>query len=196
MESRQGRDQGTHCKEQLMKLTDSLKAAAQRRSLKGWEKNSKLTGIEPLSEIQTAVVFIDANIPGVVQNIARIHEFFNTRGKKAYVYAVSMGAQLLSEGMQKATFIHKEDLKWYGRPKRGKHHPKLDMGEDMFISLFAEDSFAVEYAARCSNARFKVGRRQLERDTYDLVVTEPEGRHFSQIQAFDALMGFVSQIEY
>lgn len=179
-----------------MKLTDSLKQMAQRRCLKGWEKPSSLTGIEPLSEIQTAVVFIDADIPGVVQNIARIHEYFNSRGKKAYIYAVSMGAQLLSEGLQKATFIHKDDLKWYGRPKKGKRHPKLDMEEDMFISLFSEDSFPVEYAARCSNARFKIGRHQLDRDTYDLVVTEPEGRHFSQIQAFDALMGFVSQIEY
>lgn len=175
---------------------EGLKKIARRRSLKNREKNPASTSILPLDEIKSAVVFFDADIPGCAQTIALIQDYFTSRGKKVTVFALSLGAQLLSEGMQKATFIHKDNINWFGRIKRGKRHPATDMQEDLFVSLFESDKYPVEYAARCSKARFKAGRSQLSGDTYDLVIVESEGRHLSQNQAFDAIMKFISMIQY
>ena len=144
-----------------MSPIDALKNFARRHSLKGKEKDPSLTGIEPFSEIKTVSVFFDADIPGAPQTIAKIQDYFKQRGKTVFIYAITLGAQIFSEGMQKATFIHREDINWFGKIKNRKRRQGIDAGEDLFISLFAENNFPVEYAARCSKARFKAGRFQL-----------------------------------
>ena len=179
-----------------MSPVDALKNFARRHSLKGKEKDPSLTGIEPFSEIKTVSVFFDADIPGAPQTIARIQDYFKQRGKTVFIYAISLGAQIFSEGMQKATFIHREDINWFGKIKTRRRRPGIDAGEDLFISLFAENNFPVEYAARCSKARFKAGRFQIPGYTYDLVIRDPQGSHLSQNQAFDAIMDFIGKIEY
>jgi len=179
-----------------MHLLDNIKAFAQRQSLKGRQKDPATTGICPLEEIKSVAVFFDADLSGSVLTISRIQELFSKQGIKAQVFPITLGAQIISEGMQKATFVHKDDINWFGKIKTGKKHPLIDVDEDLFISLFQEDSFAVEYAARCSKARFKIGRKQLDGDIYDLVINEPEDRQFNQLQAFESIMNFLLKIKY
>ena len=179
-----------------MNLLDKLKAIARASCLKGREQSPDATGICPLESVRSAVVFFDADIPGCIDTINRIQDYFTKIGKSVTIFGISLGAQLISEGRQKAIFLHKRDINWYGKIRRGKSHPSLDRGEDLFISLYPEDSFPVEYAARCSKARFKTGRKQLKGNTYDLILTYPEDTHLTQNQAFEGIMDFIQNIKY
>lgn len=179
-----------------MKLFDSVINLARKLSLKGKEKDSSLTGLMPLAEVKKVVVIFDADLPESVRTIAAIQDFFEAQGKSVKVFAVTLGVQILSEGMLRATYVHKADINWFGKIKSGESHPQTDTGEDLFISLYAEDTFASEYAARCSNARFKVGRKALSRDVYDLVIGDPVGRELTQLQAFGAISEFLTKIQY
>lgn len=178
-----------------MKLIDNIIAFARKRSLKGCAKDPDLTGLEPLSSIGKVSVFFDADLPASAQLITYVSDYFNSRGKEVCVFAMLMGMQTLNEGLQKAVFFHKEDVNWFGRLKRGKRYHTTDVGEDMFISLLGEDTFAVEYAARCSSARFKVGRKQLSGNVYDLVVSDSGSEPADQRKVFDAIMEFVEKIK-
>ena len=178
-----------------MNILNFIKSIGRKYALAGKEKDSSKTGIIPLERIRTAAVFLDADVPGSVNRVKQIYDYFNKKGISATVFAISLGQQFFSEGMLKAVFIHKENLSWCDCPKQGRRHPSLNVGEDLFISLLPVDSFPVEYAARCSGAQFKVGRKQLPGDVYDLVISEPAGVHVNQIQAFDNIMKFIEIIQ-
>ena len=83
------------------------------------------------------------------------------------------------------------DLDCLGRLRRG---PLFKPEEDFFASLFEQDPFAVEYAARCSKAVFKAGRSQLEGDVYDLVTLTPDGETAGAADAFNLLSSLLDKI--
>lgn len=67
--------------------------------------------------------------------------------------------------------------------------------EELFISLAGSpDDFASEYEARCSTARFKVGRSRLSDNVYDLVVATPEDEPATQVVAFKVIQDYLSKI--
>lgn len=68
-------------------------------------------------------------------------------------------------------------------------------GSDIFISLTGETSISERYAAMSSTARFKVGRRQIKRDVYDLVVYNPAPESFNgETLAFCAICEMLKKI--
>ena len=80
------------------------------------------------------------------------------------------------------------------RPLDGKD-PE-DWNEDLFISMANDEKFfASEYAARCSRAKFKVGRRQLKGKVFDLVVTNPEDKLPLQHVVFNYIADYLSKIQ-
>ena len=68
--------------------------------------------------------------------------------------------------------------------------------EDLFISL-SDDSanFASEFEARCSPARFKVGRVRLTGDIFDLCVGLPEGGQADQAAVFETISEYLLKIK-
>ena len=66
---------------------------------------------------------------------------------------------------------------------------------DLFLSLMRNGGFAMEYLAKSSRARFKVGRAQLPGNTYDLVVADPEGKIVSEAAALKTVFSLLEKIQ-
>lgn len=170
-----------------------IKDLARRRAIRR-NSSSVRTGIEPLSNISRVKIFLDAAGQDCVSCITAINAYFKPKGIETDIYVLSFGEQVISEGTIKATFYHKRDINWYGRISTGKRTIQMEESEDMFLSLIPDDIFAVELAARSSNARFKAGRFQKKGNLYDLVVTDRDGVTATQSIAFTQITEILDKI--
>ena len=93
------------------------------------------------------------------------------------------------------TTITKKDLDWIGRPSRYKLNVLEEQAPDLFISLIKNPDFAIEYMARTSKARFKIGRAQMDGNLFDLVISDPAGKEVSQLDCFTAIKGYLTKIQ-
>ncbi|MCR4824412.1 MAG: hypothetical protein K5849_03530 [Bacteroidales bacterium] len=140
------------------------------------------TTLLPLREVHSATVFVDTTVAG--EDPARIsraiRQFFDYHGIPVLVLCPQQ-----------------QDINLVGilkpRLRGSKENPRR---EDLFISLAASpENFAAEYEARCSTARFKVGRFQLPGGVYDLVVATPETSEAGQAAAFAAIKDYLDKIQ-
>ena len=65
---------------------------------------------------------------------------------------------------------------------------------DLFISLIRGTDYPLEFMAKCSQAKFKVGRVQLPGNTFDLVFKDPEDRKLSEAEVCKELIKFMAKI--
>ena len=145
------------------------------------------TGLLPLDAIHSAVAFIDVEDTSFNECKNAILSYFKARGIKCELFFIDF--RKLSEGERLITSITttilKKDLNWYGRPSREKVSLMLEGEPDLFISLLPTMHFPLEYMARCSRARFKVGRCQpASGPVFDLVLSDsalPQDQAFVQI---------------
>lgn len=117
------------------------------------------TGILPLSEIRTAVVFRDPKEPCPDRDIQR---FFDSYGIKY---------RIISE---------------FDKDVRAS--------EDLFISITAKTSVSERYSATSSTSRFKIGRRPVGHNVYDVVLSNPEDFHRSELVAFGVICDFLRTV--
>ena len=69
------------------------------------------------------------------------------------------------------------------------------MTEDLFISLYAENKFEAEYEALCSRSRFKIGRYDIGKDLFDIILTNPENGIPKQWEAFETVKNILVKIK-
>ena len=69
-----------------------------------------------------------------------------------------------------------------------------EMAPDLFISLFNNPDFALEYMAKTCKAKFKIGRRQMGDKLFDMVITDPADKTLSQWEGFIAIRRFLERI--
>lgn len=178
-----------------MNVPGFIKKRGRRLSLSWREKDSSMTGIIPLGKISVAEVFLDASAPDAEDTVKCIYEYFEGKGKNVEVFSLSFGRGSVKKKIEGVRYIRKKDISWCDCTKLGRIHPYTNIEEDLFISLLPKDSFPVEFVARCSSARFKIGRKQLSGNVYDLVFSETEVEAFNQIQAFENIMDFIERIQ-
>ena len=138
------------------------------------------TTLLPLAKVRGATVFVDTTVPDEdPERISRtVQQFFDYQG---------IPVTILCPG--------KKDLNWRGFLRKRLRVTGEPRQEDLFISLAAStEYFAAEYEARCSKARFKVGRCQLPGDVFDLVVAVPEDGEATQTAAFAAIKDYLNKI--
>ena len=70
-----------------------------------------------------------------------------------------------------------------------------EQAPDLFISLIKDPEFAIEYMARTSTAKFKIGRKQMEGNLFDLVINDPEDKQISQMESFKAIQSYLTKIQ-
>jgi len=138
------------------------------------------TALTPLSKIKSAVVYVDTSTGEDTQVICRtVQQYFDYHNIPVTILCPV-----------------RRDLNVYGRLKNHVRGTRDSRQEDLFISLAASpENFAAEYEARCSVARFKVGRCKLPDELFDLVVADPEEGGASQIAAFAAIKDFLDKIQ-
>ena len=141
-------------------------------------KTTASTCLLPLSEVKSALVYVDAaEGPEVGSQVKRsVQQFFDYHGIPVRVLLPARG-----------------DLDLLGRPKR-RLREELSAGTDLFVSLsVSPEDFTGEYLSRIVPARFKAGCRALEGSVYDLVAAPPEGGR-GQAAAFAAIRELLVKI--
>ena len=156
-----------------MFITDFLR----NRSLKKHGSQVR-TNITPLKDIRTAVAFIDVEDTSFDECKKDIMAFYRENGIKGEIFFFDFRKIGDSERLITSitNTVLKKDLNFYGRPAREKLELMLAAKPDLFISLIAKDDYPIQYMATCCEAKFKIGRKQLPGDIFDLVVSDQEGQ--------------------
>ena len=154
------------------------------------------TGILSLSKAQSYVAIIDVEDPSFDACKTAIMNYFrsmNIRGSVFFQDFRKIGSeQRLITSIQ--TTITKKDLDWLGRPNKYKQNVLEEQAPDIFISLVKDPDFAIEYMARTSKAKFKIGRKQLDGNLFDLVIQDPADKAISQLESFNVIKGYLNKI--
>jgi hypothetical protein len=155
------------------------------------------TGLLSLQAVRSAVAFISVEEQDFEACKNDILAFCREHGIKGSVFffdfrKIEKGERLITSI---ATTVLRKDLNWYGRPSEEKTRIMLEGEPDLFISLLPVNTYPLEYMVRCSKARFKVGRRQLAGDVFDLVVLDPADKTLSQRESFREIVKLLETVK-
>jgi len=172
-----------------------VKDFLRRHSLKK-DASKEPTGLLPLQAVRSAVAFISVEEADFDACKNAMMAYFRDKGIKADIFffdfrKIAKGERLITSI---TTTVLKKDLNWYGRPSREKTALVLDGDPDLLLSLLPEAHYPLEYLARCSKARFKIGREQLSGNLFDLVLKDPAGKALSQKEAFEEIVKLLEKI--
>lgn len=173
-----------------------IKDFLRRRSLKKYS-SSVQTGITPLSEIHSAVTFIDVEDPTFDICKEAILNFYRANGIKGDIFFFDFRKIGSEERLITSitTTVLKKDLNWIGKPSREKVDIMLGSRPDLFISLINGHDFPIEFMAKCSEAKFKIGRQQIPGSTFDLVISDPDDKAYSEAEVFNAIKTYLNKID-
>ena len=154
------------------------------------------TGILPLSQIKSYVAIIDVEDTTYDTCKSAILNYFRSMDIRGSVFfqdfRKSGSEDRLITSIQ--TTITKKDLDWLGRPNKYKLGVLDEQNPDLFISLIKEPDFAIEYMTKTSKARFKIGRKQMDGNLFDLVINDPAGKDISQLESWGAIKNYLGKI--
>lgn len=155
------------------------------------------TGILPLNQIKSYVAIIDVEDTSYDTCKSAILNYFRSldiRGAVFFQDFRKIGSEdRLITSIQ--TTITKKDLDWIGRPNKYKLGVLEEQNPDLFISLIKDPEFAIEYMARTSTAKFKIGRKQMDGNIFDLIISDPAGKDISQMESFNAIKTYLEKIK-
>lgn len=146
-------------------------------ALRKW-KSSNSRAIVPLSKVKSAVVLVDSSAEDASSVSRSVKQFFDYK---------SIPVELLcpvKEQLNYAGYLRKKFRLFNGTRQ-----------EDLYISLVTDpEDFAARFEALCSPASFKVGCCQFEGESFDMLVSSPEGVEASQSARFSAIKEYLSKI--
>ena len=158
------------------------------------------TNITPLNDIHTAVVFIDVEDTSFDECKKDIMAFFRENSIKGEIFFFDF--RKIGDTERLITSITntvlKKDLNFFGKPAREKLDLMLAAKPDLFISLINKDDYPIQYMATCCEAKFKIGRKQLPGDIFDLVITEQEdaeGASTPEDEIFKSVKSLLAKIK-
>jgi len=176
-------------------MLDSVKELFRNQSLRKYA-STEPTGITPLEKLRSAVTFIDVEDTSFDACKNAILAFYRENNIKGEIFFYDF--RKLGEGERLITSITttvlKKDLNWFGKPKKEKVDLMLQGKPDLFISLIAKDDYPIEFMAKCSKARFKIGRIQLPGNTFDMVVQDSHNKTYSEYEVFKEIVSLIKKI--
>lgn len=177
-------------------MFDPVKNLMRRQSLK---KNASTipTAITPLGKLHSAVAFIDVEDTSFHDCKNLILNFYRKHNLKGDIFFFDF--RKLGEGERLITSITttilRKDLNWFDKPDKEKVSIMLAGEPDLFISMVDKDDFPIEFMAKSCRARFKIGRRQLPGDTFDMIFTDRPDKPSSQEEVFRKMEQILEKIQ-
>ena len=155
------------------------------------------TGILPLNQIKSYVAIIDVEDTSYDTCKSAILNYFRSLDIRGAVFFQDFRKRGSEDRLITSiqTTITKKDLDWLGRPNKYKLGVLEDQNPDLFISLIKNPEFAIEYMARTSTAKFKIGRKQMDGNLFDLIISDPAGKDISQMESFNAIKTYLEKIK-
>lgn len=176
-------------------MRERIKNFFRRQSLRRHESHVA-TGIIPLSKIKSYAAIIDVADPTYDSCKTAIINFFRHYEINGIIFFQDFrdigNDDRLFTSVQ--TTITKKDLNWYGRPSDYKLEVLKERDPDIMLCLIDNPSYPMEYLVRTSNAKFKIGRRQLGGNVFDMVIQDPEGKEITQLESFTAIKDMILKI--
>ena len=158
------------------------------------------TNITPLKDIHTAVSFIDVEDTSFDACKNDIMAFYRENGIKGEIFYFDF--RKISDSERLITSITntvlKKDLNFYGKPSKDKLDLMLAAKPDLFISLINKDDYPIRYMATCCEAKFKIGRKQIPGDIFDLVIKEQDGQGVAPLpeeEIFKSIKAFLAKVK-
>ena len=157
------------------------------------------TGLIPLSSIKTANVVIDVEEPGFDVLKEDIMAWARNTGIKVIIYFFDfrrIGKDELLLTSITNTLLKKE-LDCTGMPDLTKVAGVIEEKSDLFISMVDNGNFPIDFLARCSKARFKIGRYEYDGHPYDMILAggETTDLRSEARQIFAAITDFLTKIK-
>lgn len=176
-------------------MIKTLKGLFRKRALKKYAGKTH-TGFIPLNDIHTAVSVIDVEDTSFDSCKEAVLAFYREHDIKGEIFILDFRKKNPEERQITSitNTILKKDLSWYGKPSEEKVSSLNGRNPDLFISLVAGNDFPVEFIARSSPAKFKIGRTQLPGGTFDLVVAEPQGVSCTAEEIFTKIKEYLGVI--
>lgn len=180
-----------------MFITDFLRKQAIKK-----HGSKKQTCITPMKDIHSAVAFIDVEDQTFDECKNSLMAYFRERNIKLEVFFLDF--RKLNETERLITSITntilKKDLNFYGKPSQEKVDLMCNYQPDLFISLISKDDYAITYMASCCDAKFKIGRKQLPGDVFDMVIQDTtsstdEIAAISEADSFKRMKEFLNKIK-
>ena len=131
-----------------------------------WRRSKTPTSLMRMSDISQVTVLLDAGADDVDEAEEKVKAFFAGKGIQLVLVKV--------------------------RPKKCI---KVHRDTQVLLSLVPDAGWRIEYAVHRSRARFKIGRKQLPDEPFDLVVSDPDGKSFSQIEVFARMMELLESLK-
>ena len=176
-------------------MFEFIKDFARKQALKK-NASKEPTGITPIDQIRSAVAFINVEDTSFDLCKDAILAFYREHGIKGEIFFFDSRKIGSEERLITSitTTVLRRDLNWFGRPNREKIDLMLNTNADLFISLIKGVEFPIEFMAKCSRAKFKIGREQLPGGTFDLVVADSPEKAFSQAEVFREIKKYLAKI--
>jgi len=144
-----------------------------------------------LNRISGISIFISESEGACLQAITEAQAFCDQNNLTPHIYVLSFGVQTVNEGSVNACFLHKSNINLFGKFKKNKRTPKICLTDEVFINLIGSNVKAINNVLKESKAIFKLGRRQLKGDPYNIVIKDTPEIIGSQLDvmnlAFDIL---------
>lgn len=178
-------------------MIDTVKNIFRRKKLKKYASDLP-TGFVPLSDVSTVNVLVDVEEPGFDLLRHEILAWGRSIGAKTNIYFFDFRKlgkeELLLTSIQ--TTILKRELDWIDTPDIKKLTQLIEEQSDLYISMIDSADYPVDFMAKCTRARFKVGRRGYEGHAYDLVVTGNEMAELrsDSIKIFNKIKDFLNKV--
>lgn len=165
--------------------------------------SSAQTELVPMKDIHSAAVLIDLGDECAEKCAEKAEDYFRKHGIKVSVWFLDMRKKTTSEkdgpvgGKSPAgkNIISRRDLNWFGRPSAEKTELMAGNGMDMFISLADNRSFPVRFIAKRCRARFKIGRKQFNDKTFDMVIGDSPSTEYNPEEAFGEITRYLDLIK-
>lgn len=119
-----------------------------------------------MSDISQVTVLLDAGADDVDEAEEKVKAFFAGKGIQLVLVKV--------------------------RPKKCI---KVHRDTQVLLSLVPDAGWRIDYAVHRSRARFKIGRKQLSDEPFDLVVSDPDGKSYRQVEVFARMMELLESLK-
>lgn len=157
------------------------------------------TGLIPFSEVSSVNIIIDVEEPGFDELKEDILSWGRMVGRKVNLYFFDFRRlgkdELLLTSITNT--ILKRDLDWTGMPDPSKITPLFDEQSDLLISMVDNGDFPIDFIARCTKARFKIGRREYKGHPFNMILSGSETTDLRSEarQIFAAITDFITKIK-
>jgi hypothetical protein len=179
-------------------MFDFIKKYFRKQRLKKYASDVE-TGLIPITEISTVSVVIDVEEPGFDNLKEDIMAWGRSNGFKVNIYFFDF--RRLSKDELLLTSISntllKKELDWISMPDLGKVSPLLEEKSDLFISMVDNGDFPIDFLAKCTKARFKIGRFGYEGHPYNMLLVGGETAELRSEarQIFATMTEFLTKIQ-